>query len=73
MTSAELIGERIRKIRKGKKWTQKKLADKIGTSICVISKWETGERYMNTFNLINICEALNTSADYLLFGKEHEE
>ncbi len=73
MTSAELIGERIKKIRKSKKLTQKMLADKVGTSICVISKWETGERYMNSFNLINICEALKVSADYLLFGKEHEE
>lgn len=67
------MGERIRKIRKGKKLTQKKLADKVGTSSCVISKWETGERFMNTFNLINICEALEVSADYLLFGKEQEE
>lgn len=73
MTSAELIGERIKKIRKSKKLTQKMLADKVGTSICVISKWETGERYMNSFNLINICESLKVSADYLLFGKEHEE
>ncbi|HRU99792.1 MAG TPA: helix-turn-helix transcriptional regulator [Ruminococcus sp.] len=73
MTSAELIGERIKKIRKSKKLTQKMLADKVGTSICVISKWETGERYMNSFNLINICEALEVSADYLLFGKEQEE
>ena len=73
MTSAESMGERIRKIRKGKKLTQKKLADKVGTSSGVISKWETGERYMNTFNLINICEALEVSADYLLFGKEQEE
>ena len=73
MTSAELIGERIKKIRKSKKLTQKMLADKVGTSICIISKWETGERYMNSFNLINICEALEVSADYLLFGKEQEE
>lgn len=73
MTSTESMGERIRKIRKGKKLTQKMLADKVGTSICVISKWETGERYMNSFNLINICEVLEVSADYLLFGKEHEE
>ena len=73
MTSAESMGERIRMIRKGKKLTQKMLADKVGTSNCVISKWEAGERYMNTFNLINICEALEVSADYLIFGKEQEE
>ena len=73
MTSAESMGERIRMIRKGKKLTQKMLADKVGTSRCVISNWETGERYMNTFNLINICEALEVSADYLIFGKEQEE
>ena len=73
MTSVESIGERIKKIRKSKKLTQKMLADKVGTSISVISRWETGERYMNSFNLINFCEALEVSADYLLFGKEQEE
>ena len=73
MTSAELIGERIKKMRKSKKLTQKMIADKVGTSLSVISRWETGERYMNSFNLINICEALEVSADYLLFGKEQEE
>jgi len=73
MTSAELIGERIKKMRKSKKLTQKMFADKVGTSLSVISRWETGERYMNSFNLINICEALEVSADYLLFGKEQEE
>lgn len=73
MTSAESMGERIRKIRKGKKLTQKKLADKVGTTHCSISNWEEGKRYMNIYYFAKLCKALDVSADYILYGKEHEE
>lgn len=73
MTSTESMGKRIKKIRKGKKWTQKKLADKIGTTHCSISTWEEGKRNMSVYYFARLCMALEVSADYLLFGKEHEE
>lgn len=73
MTSAESMGERIRKIRKGKKLTQYDLADKVGTTHCSISNWEEGKRYMSIYYFARLCKALDVSADYLLFGKEHEE
>lgn len=73
MENAEIIGKRIRKIRKSKKLTQYELADQTGTTHTSISCWEKGKRYMNIYYLMRICKVLGISADYLLFGKEHEE
>ncbi len=73
MTSAESMGERIRKIRKGKKLTQYDLVDKVGTTHCSISNWEEGKRNMSVYYFARLCMALDVSADYLLFGEEHEE
>lgn len=73
MASAESMGERIRKIRKGKKLTQYELADKVGTTHCSISMWGEGKRNMSICYFAKLCKALDVSADYILYGEEHEE
>lgn len=72
MTNNNLLiemGNRITKLRKSKKLSQEALAEKAGVSIQTISSAERGFKALRPQNLLNICIALNTSADYLLTGK----
>lgn len=62
----EYLGDRIRKIRKEKKLTLQNVADKIGSSPIVISRYERGERIPNTEMLTKIANALNVNTASLL-------
>lgn len=73
MSKSEIIGERIKAVRKSHKLTQKQLAARAGTTSCSISCWEEGKRYMSIYYLMHICDALGVSADYILFGEENEK
>jgi transcriptional regulator with XRE-family HTH domain len=55
------IGVNIRNIRKLKKVTQKKLADKLQIERSLISKYESGAYDIPTSRLIEIARALNVS------------
>ena len=54
------IGQRIRAARKNKGWTQQQLAERINVSTSYIGHMDT---------LFSLCDTLEISADYLLFGK----
>jgi transcriptional regulator with XRE-family HTH domain len=45
---------------------QKELAEKIGVNEMAISRYIHGSRMVSVSILIDICKALNVSADYLL-------
>ena len=47
------FGEKIKKLRKEKKLTQKQLADLAGVAISAISAYESGNRYPSYEVLIN--------------------
>lgn len=66
------MGNRIAKLRKLKKLSQEVLAEKADVSIQTISSAERGTKALRPINLLNICKALDTSADYLLTGKTSE-
>ena len=62
------LGEKIKFLRKGNKLTQKELANKVGyTSKSTISKIEKNIIKLDFFTLMEFCEALNTTIDFLLF------
>lgn len=63
------IGKRISQTRKAQGLTQENLAEQIGLSMQSVSCIELGKKGVRPENLIKICEALEVSADYLLFGK----
>lgn len=63
------MGNRIAKLRKTQNLSQEVLAEKAGVSIQTISSAERGNKALRPSNLLNICKALGTSADYLLTGK----
>ena len=68
-TSSEAIGARIQEIRKKRDLTQENFAEKSG--ICSsqqVSNIERGVRGCSLNTFIDICQALDFEADYLLFG-----
>jgi len=62
------IGERIKKIRNSKGWTQKQLAMKAGITIQSVLYVEKGKRGLSSHTMRSISSALEVTADYLLFG-----
>ncbi len=60
------IYENIKKARKDAGLTQSELATAIGVTQKEISRWETGTRTPQVDTIVNICKALNVSADILL-------
>ena len=67
-TQAEQIGKRIHKKRKELGMTQDDLADRSGLSQSFLTCVERGEKGLGYDSIIKICDALGTSADYLLTG-----
>ncbi len=65
------MGMRIRQVRKTKGWSQEELAQKAGISMSFMGHIERGSRIMSLETFVNICEALHTNADELLWGIAH--
>ncbi|WP_335918324.1 helix-turn-helix transcriptional regulator [Shewanella algae] len=64
------LGERLKAYRKSSKLTQTELAKRVGVSGATISQWESGDTSPKGKNLHKLAQALSTSADLLLYGKE---
>ena len=62
------MGMRIRQVRKAKGWSQDELAKKCGISMSFLGHIERGSRIMSMETFANICTALDTGADGLLWG-----
>ena len=58
--------KRIKEVRKEKGLTQAKVAKIIGMEQTQYSRYERGENEIKVNVLIDICKALNVSADYIL-------
>ena len=67
-----LLGERIQEIRKIRGMKQYVLAEKAGLSSQYISQVETCRKQLSLPALLKISEALNVTADRLLFGNQQE-
>ena len=63
-----MIGNRIREVRKAKKWTQEILAEKSGIEPSNISHIERAATKLSLQTLVSIANALEVSADDLLYG-----
>ena len=66
------LGQRITEALKKVNWTQKELAERVGLTEAVISRYVSGDREPKPETIANIATALNTTSDYLL-GIEKEE
>ena len=61
-----LIGARIKRIRKSQKLTQERLSEMAGISPQHMSQIESAKTKLSLPTLINICNALNVSANKIL-------
>lgn len=64
------MGNRLSLLRKKHKMTQKDLADVLNVSQNTISRWEKGERQIDTSMLSPLADFFNVSIDYILLRKE---
>ncbi len=64
------IGRRIQSRRRQQGLTQEQLADKMNVSIQMISNLERGNKAIRIDNLVNLCQILDVSTDYILTGRE---
>lgn len=62
------IGQRIRRVRKSKGWSQERLAELVGISVTHMSHIETGNTKLSLEVFNDITIALEARADELLFG-----
>ena len=63
------IGERIKKSREAANYTQETFAEQLDVSIQYVSDLERGFVGTSIPTLIKICNVLNVSSDYLLYGQ----
>ena len=65
------IGKRIREVRSGKHLTQEYLAETTGVNVSHISNIELNKVKVSLTLLVQICNALDVSMDYLLENEYH--
>lgn len=69
----KVIGKRVKRARKNKGLTQEKLAELIDISVPHMSNIETGKAKFSLLILTGLVEALDVTADMLLFGRVGEK
>ena len=63
------FGNYLYTLRKNKRMTQQELADKLGVTNKAVSKWETGEAFPETAQLVPLSDIFCVTVDDLLRGK----
>jgi len=63
------LGERIRKLRQERKWTQADLAERLGIQQKQISAYERGANYPSTEILIKLADTFDVSLDFIAFER----
>ena len=63
------MGIRIQEARNEKGWNQDEFAEKLEVSKQTVGNIETGKKGTRLQNFVKICQVLEKSADYILFGK----
>ena len=66
MTEFNSFGTKLQNLRKNNGLSQEELSDKLAVSRQAVSKWERGEVYPDTENLIAISKLFNVSLDELV-------
>ncbi len=67
------FGERLRRLRERRGWTQEKLADELGCEQRVISRYERGLSLPQAAMLVGLASAFDVSIGKLLLGQEDDE
>lgn len=57
------FGEKLQLLRKGRGWSQERLAEEIPISRQAVSKWESGAAMPDTENVLRISQLFGVSTD----------
>ena len=60
------FGQKLKRLRQEKDWSQEKLAEEIGVKRLAINKYESGQTKPSAATLQRISEVFGVSIDYLL-------
>lgn len=60
------FGDNLKKLRKRKKLSQEKLAEKVNVSRQSVSKWETGDAYPEMNNILELCKIFHCKINDLV-------
>jgi transcriptional regulator with XRE-family HTH domain len=67
------LGEKIKKLRKDRKWSQGQLAEMLGVHVTHVSRIETG-RYAPSLELLKkLAETLDVTTDFLLYESTSDQ
>jgi transcriptional regulator with XRE-family HTH domain len=66
------VGQRLLQERKKRSWSQQTLAEKVGTTVLAINRWEHDKTQPQPYYREKLCEVLGKSHDEL-FGDSSEE
>lgn len=69
----ETTGDRVKRLRERREWTQQQLADRAGVAQSTINGIEKGVRQKMPSSLIEIADALNVDAYWLKTGRGRDE
>ena len=61
-----MISERIKEMRKARRWTQAELARKLGLTRNAVNSWEQGLSTPSPACLVELAKLFSVSTDYLL-------
>lgn len=67
------FNEFLYELRKEKNLTQNEVADKLGVTNKAVSKWETGETFPDTAQLVPLADLFGVTVDELLRGERNSE
>ena len=59
------FGEKLRELRKAKKFTQYAFAQRVGIDVKTLRAYEYGTHLPNIYNAVDLADALNVSLDEL--------
>lgn len=65
----ETMGQRIKRLREARQWTQEALADLVGVSLQAVSQWELDlTANVKLVPFLRLAKVLETDPHYLVFG-----
>lgn len=65
----ETMGQRIKRLRESRNWTQSKLADEVGVTVSAVSQWELDQtENVKLVPFLRLAAVLETDPHYLVFG-----
>lgn len=65
----ETMGQRIKRLRESRQWTQGQLADQVGVTVSAVSQWELDStENVKLVPFLRLAKVFETDPYYLVFG-----